>query len=426
MIWSKCLVNIFVAVVELATICELFHRFDTKRSVKKVCWSVVAFGYIVFSVGSTFYDSIPPLMILCNCLIFLVLSFTYEIKLKNVIFSLTIFVISGVGYEMLSALLVASINGVTVKAMQDNFILYFIVSLISKFLQYTTVKFLIIFVKPLTTSVGGKYKIAQLIVPIATFVVLLAQSYSVYNTTSMVEKILVVVSSAVLIVANIAFFIIYDFLNKLEYKNFQQQAKVVTLEEQQKSCETLIARQVQSFKTMHDLKHALFAIDSCFESDPAKAKKLIGQLTSTILASQIVQYTSVQSVDILLSTKINEAKEKGIVFNTKFVLNQQIKIDDLDVCVVLGNLIDNAIEACQCVSQKEINLYFSAATHMITIKIDNPTVASSVDVGKSSKEDNLAHGYGLASVKGIAETHGGNIEFCISDGRFVAVVMMLQ
>ena len=52
-------------------------------------------------------------------------------------------------------------------------------------------------------------------------------------------------------------------------------------------------------------------------------------------------------IDAVLNSKLSLAKSHGIAINAKAVVPQELSFPDIDLCVILGNLLDNAIEACQ-------------------------------------------------------------------------------
>ena len=98
----------------------------------------------------------------------------------------------------------------------------------------------------------------------------------------------------------------------------------------------------------------------------------------------------------------------GAKFNIRFdtVINSKINIDDLDLCIVLGNLIDNAIEACEKINEKEFQrvIQVSARIYLnqIYIKVinsKNNKVEKRNNKFLTSKKDKKNHGIGLENVK---------------------------
>lgn len=134
-----------------------------------------------------------------------------------------------------------------------------------------------------------------------------------------------------------------------------------------------------------------------------------------------------------LNFKLKEAKGKGIdvVIESKLAEENEIHIDKEDICRVLNNIINNAIEACneceECI-EKYIKLDIDMIGRSIIIKSENPYSGELNKEGNkilTIKKDKTRHGYGLKSIKGIAEKYGGFMKLSYDDRIFVIEVHML-
>ncbi|NYB74206.1 sensor histidine kinase [Sedimentibacter hydroxybenzoicus DSM 7310] len=134
-----------------------------------------------------------------------------------------------------------------------------------------------------------------------------------------------------------------------------------------------------------------------------------------------------------LNFKLKEAKCKGIdvVIESKLTEENEIHIDKEDICRVLNNIINNAIEACneceECI-EKYIKLDIDMIGRSIIIKSENPYSGELNKEGNkilTIKKDKTRHGYGLKSIKGIAEKYGGFMKLSYDDRVFVIEVHML-
>ena len=96
-------------------------------------------------------------------------------------------------------------------------------------------------------------------------------------------------------------------------------------------------------------------------------------------------------------------------------LSEKIEIDEMELGVLLGNLLDNAIEAAEKITDSPmpscIHVQIRALMDRIWICVDNPTVEKSGPVSNlsSTKQDKEHHGYGLQSVQSIAEKYDGSL-----------------
>lgn len=104
-------------------------------------------------------------------------------------------------------------------------------------------------------------------------------------------------------------------------------------------------------------------------------------------------------------------------------------VDDIDLAVLVGNLMDNAIDAISKLDRKEklieVNLSVKGGYQNIIIKndVDGPVMDNNKYLF-TTKEDKRSHGFGLKSVKSITEKYNGICEFYEEDGKFCAQVAL--
>ena len=108
-------------------------------------------------------------------------------------------------------------------------------------------------------------------------------------------------------------------------------------------------------------------------------------------------------------------------------------IRNVDICTILVNLLDNAIEACEKIDNSEdryIKLSISSLGGMVVIKVENSCSQFVFDDGqivelKTTKNDSKSHGYGLKIVKAIANKYNGELEIRHDSKKFIAVAMLM-
>jgi two-component system sensor histidine kinase AgrC len=109
------------------------------------------------------------------------------------------------------------------------------------------------------------------------------------------------------------------------------------------------------------------------------------------------------------------ARQAGIKLKREFdLLDAKLPIPEEDLCVLLGNALDNAIEASQKVAaeSKTVDLLIRQDKGVFQIRVQNPYAVSPSFVNgsfHSSKGDPQNHGFGIASMKQIVDKHSGNL-----------------
>lgn len=137
--------------------------------------------------------------------------------------------------------------------------------------------------------------------------------------------------------------------------------------------------------------------------------------------------TGNREIDSLLNYKIRKAEQVLSEVESDIQVPMELVPKSFDINVILGNLLDNAIEAAQESERKWLRLVLKADRGVFLIHIANSCSASPKRSGKkffSTKEDAGEHGIGLRNVKRMVEKQNGNIEFQYEDGMFSVEVML--
>lgn len=133
------------------------------------------------------------------------------------------------------------------------------------------------------------------------------------------------------------------------------------------------------------------------------------------------------NADAILNSKISLAINNGINVNYKASLPETMTITDIDLCVLLGNLIDNAVEANRSVEEgdKFIRLYIGELKKQLYISVSNATTETvrKIDEEYISKKRG-DHGHGLKRINNIVDKYEGYINRKNEPGVFVTEVML--
>ena len=134
-------------------------------------------------------------------------------------------------------------------------------------------------------------------------------------------------------------------------------------------------------------------------------------------------------VDAILNSKISLAKSKDINVNAKAIVPKELKILEIDLCVIIGNLLDNAIEACMKLDNpydRFIRVYVDIFKEQLYISVQNSNGGKIKKIGKTyytTKESN-SHGFGLIRVDNIVNKYNGYINRQNEEGVFATEVML--
>lgn len=176
---------------------------------------------------------------------------------------------------------------------------------------------------------------------------------------------------------------------------------------------------------IHDIKHQLENLEIYNNEE---TKNYIKSLKSQIDLYEDFATTGYETVDIILTEKSLLCRSKKITF-TYIVDGDSLRfIDKFDVVSLLGNLLDNSIEASEKEEEKYrvIKLIIKEINSIISINITN--YCHSIEHFdthnyKSSKVDPF-HGYGIKSIKYVAKKYGGSVDFKLTNNLFNVTLLL--
>lgn len=132
-------------------------------------------------------------------------------------------------------------------------------------------------------------------------------------------------------------------------------------------------------------------------------------------------------VDAILNSKLSIAERDGVAVTCKARVPDELTVDDVDLCVILGNLLDNAIEACAALPEGErwLRVYVAARGSQLYASIQNSAVEDpSFNQRNYITEKRGNHGLGMKRVAAVVEKYEGFLNLANEPGVFAAEVSL--
>lgn len=182
----------------------------------------------------------------------------------------------------------------------------------------------------------------------------------------------------------------------------------------------------------HDIKNHLLTMNILAENeDIDEIKKYLKEMSVILDESSYVRITGISAVDAILNEKLYEAQAHSITTNYDVSAMEKNSIKPVDMCIILSNALDNAIEANQSIENPQnryIKLKMSGNGEYTVISVINPTdkipVKRSPNTYVTSKNDAKNHGFGLKSIESTAKKYGGEMLTKYEDGIFTLVIKL--
>lgn len=182
-----------------------------------------------------------------------------------------------------------------------------------------------------------------------------------------------------------------------------------------------IHKEMRGYK--HDFHHHLQALKGQLEAGEVdRALAYIEQLDNQLMNVDTLLKTGNVSLDAILSAKIAQAKAENIAVIVKANVPDALTISDLELSIIIGNLLDNAIEACRTVTgERFIRIFISMKGTMLYFSMLNAAGAKKKKTGSlfATHKDGV-HGFGLRRAEAILEEHGGWVKYNSEDGAFTS------
>lgn len=175
----------------------------------------------------------------------------------------------------------------------------------------------------------------------------------------------------------------------------------------------------------HDMKNHLIVMKGLAEKGDINAiNEYLENIQSMMDSVSVVIHTGNSIVDSIVNEKLEIAQSRNIEMKLDISLQEDLGVAAIDLCVMIANSLDNAIEACDKIPEggkRCITVYGRFQRGYLSFIITN-TVAKNVYISNNSvitdKNDKLNHGYGLQNIKNTVKRNHGKVKIECEDEVF--------
>lgn len=182
----------------------------------------------------------------------------------------------------------------------------------------------------------------------------------------------------------------------------------------------------------HDLKGRLVALGALLEAGQTEEtqKEIEKMLEENSLNRHGTAETGNLALDALVNYKYAAADAEGIQMHCRLEVPAELFVEGTDLCVILENLLNNAMEAVQKLPEEErsVSLAVQLIKGALFIKVENPYQGEIIMDRQGNIQSNKTgeHGIGLLSVKKTAEKYGGEVTISHENMTFRVTVMLCR
>lgn len=197
----------------------------------------------------------------------------------------------------------------------------------------------------------------------------------------------------------------------------------------------LIEKQVREIQNMyrhvrgwrHDYRNHINNMKiQLSEGNYDKLSDYLNELADDLDTVDTVIKTGNVMADAILNSKLNVAEKMNIKLNVKANVPDKLPMSDVELCSMLGNILDNAVEACGTLPEEErfMRVYIGKLKGQLYLSVQNSAgkVRKSKNTYLSTKEGE--HGYGLFRIDRVAKRYGGYVNRQNEEGVFATEIMV--
>ena len=223
---------------------------------------------------------------------------------------------------------------------------------------------------------------------------------------------------------------VWLYAQKLRWDE-QERLQQIKLSMMEENYEQMIRMYKEKSVLIHDEKHHFQTIrELLLQGEYQGATNYVEKIAGELERSGSRVWSGHPMLDLILNIKMEDVKKYRIDIDIKFDDMSGLVVDEIDICALVSNLMDNAVEAnlkVECPDERWIKFYGERRGSLWIINSSNPVAEKVVmEDGKlkSSKKDKVAHGYGSESIRRVLNKYNGDVSYQIEESRFAVTLFL--
>ena len=399
--------------------------YSSRTVVSKVKQLLIQIPVLVVNLVCLYY--IPNILLrsLVNYIMIIVLSYIYELKMpKRLFLTLLIFLLQMI-VEVLAGNLIILIHGLSADQISSNMFVSLQIAVTSKLILYSILMIVKYFSKNNATSLSGVVMVSLAIFPIISFgIIALLIELQVY-IIAYEFTIWLIIGAILLLIGNLFIYFIFNYTMTVKERQVRAEFDSAHIKNDYDNMASSLEMYTVSSKTLHDITHKMYEIRELMDNDILSAKSHMDTMCEIVKSNANIMYTNIKSIDSLLNVKRHKAMQEGIELLIQINIGGIVKVDAIDFCIILGNLIDNSIESTLGIVDEYnlINLEIKQRKNFLSITVENACLNKELCM-KSIKKNSEVHGHGISNVREIVDKYCGQFNQGIVDGKYIVNIVI--
>ncbi len=282
------------------------------------------------------------------------------------------------------------------------------------------------------SKLGDRYINILLVLSVGAYTVMNVLTGLIAADSFLKIQIAVIFSFIFVVIALVA--MIFGIIISSKYRDVRREKELLYLTNKlsEQNYRQLGEAQLRISRQLHDFKNHLIAIDSLTEPD-TPANNYIRDLLKSSYESAGLCRSGCEVIDALIDNKAAVAAEQDIDLRFTVRLDGDVGINPADICAVLSNQLDNALEACAKLPDprdRRVDVEISQKGSVVFFKVSNTVEEDPFGTGgkltTSKKDDGRIHGMGVRIITETCERYNGSLKNSYENGVFTSSAMMIK
>lgn len=388
--------------------------FNSKRLPK-----VLNVFAVVFLIGITFSASMLHLPTYVNLTVSFIMSLSvicvmFEGTLKKKFFMTVIYMVV-IFFSDILATIVITLFGISYNMSGSDNITFIVGAMLSDFIRLWLLAYVGKVLSKRVQNLPASYWIFFFVCPLLS--VLCMVIFDVYlMQADNVNPLLVFIPPFSILYINFMVFRFFEVFS--DWIKLKVSEKLT--QQREENYKILQSNENELRALRHDMKNHIMVMNEYLKNNDAEtAKEHLKAIQGTLESISSVVNTGNSALDATINIGAKKAQALNIKYKTQISGSENINIDPADICSLLSNLIDNAIEGCLGSENKYVYIEISVSDMGFKIHIENTTKLNNCDcLDVSSKADKRNHGFGLKNVRSIVKKYNGIAKLEVKNGIF--------
>lgn len=407
---------------------RLHTKILTYRFPPKTIFPAYTIAYLLWTIAGSSYHWFPeaPLKFFLQISIIIYFLFLYEDNLGKrlfyVLFSLLIYTIC----ELLVIFFMSTFFGANSSTLSSSSIEHGIAVFWAEFIFWLLVEIFIHYKSSNPSPFDGFFTELLLILCIDIAFMCVISSLFYYDNLFLTTATAINLAlCSVALISMISVFTLYK-VTKKSRETMETNLKLQQIEMENKLTENLedVVNNLRSLR--HDMNNHMGILQGLLSlGESQEALDYLNSISSELSVANQFVFVENKVLSVLINSKINKATTLGIPIETDILVND-FPLNDKDLCALIGNILENAIEAAEHAKHPHITFSMKKENQQFYVQCENTFLVTPIlQNGEflTTKENKKYHGIGIKNIKSIVETYHGRTIFSVDDLFHILIVI---